>query len=234
MSITVALGAQYILGSLLFQPDREWGHGVVSRHTTAPMLCRGGKGGHFFRVIMQMWNSTSMGWNLEGSLAFDMRFDDERAKRDERRQENLAFSFLFTFFFFWAASHHVRDAKEHWELWLFSKLTILLSQLKDEDRTQHTTVFISLEEIFRAALHGFLDACIGESEHLNRVLVLTSHVFETESQSQSSLLQNECFIQALIILGNRRTGCINNINHGLIIAHGILGHMETKSESKRQ
>lgn len=72
MFITVALGAQHILGFLLFQPwpDRDEGHGVVSRHTTAQMLLGGGRERrtHFFRVIMQMWNFHTHGLLEFGGL----------------------------------------------------------------------------------------------------------------------------------------------------------------------
>lgn len=77
MFITVALGAQHILGFLLFQPwpDRDEGHGVVSRHTTAQMLLGGRKGKEdtlIFGLSCRCGIFIRMGcWNLEGSLAFD-------------------------------------------------------------------------------------------------------------------------------------------------------------------
>jgi hypothetical protein len=73
MFITVALGAQHILGFLLFQPwpdrdERSWG-GFTAYHSTDAVR-EGGKESrtHFFRIIMQMWKFHTHGLLEFGGL----------------------------------------------------------------------------------------------------------------------------------------------------------------------
>jgi hypothetical protein len=102
-----------------------------------------------------------------------MRFDDERAKETNDGRRILLFPFCLPFFFL-PELHHDRDAKEHLGALTFLQLTILSSQLKEDDQTQQTTVFISSRRNIPCRIIRLLDECIGESEHLNRVFFLTS------------------------------------------------------------
>jgi hypothetical protein len=63
-----------------------------------------------------------------------MRFDDERAKETNDGRRILLFPFCLPFFF--PELHHDRDAKEHLGALTFLQLTILSSQLKEDDQTQ--------------------------------------------------------------------------------------------------
>jgi hypothetical protein len=77
--------------------------GVVSRHTTAPMLCRGmeRKGGHtFFGLscrcgISQAWAGI---WRVHSLFECALMMNARKETNDGRGP--IAFSFLFTFFFF--------------------------------------------------------------------------------------------------------------------------------------
>lgn len=106
MFITVALGAQHILGFLLFQPwpDRDEGHGVVSRHTTAQMLLGGRKGKEdtlIFRLSCRCGISYAWAAGIWRAHSLLMRFDDERAKETIDGKGDLAFSFFVWHFFFY-------------------------------------------------------------------------------------------------------------------------------------
>ena len=108
MFITVALGAQHILGFLLFQPwpDRDEGHGVVSRHTTAQMLLGGRKGKEdtlIFRLSCRCGISYAWAAGIWRAHSLLMRFDDERAKETIDGKGDLAF-FLFCLALFFSLS----------------------------------------------------------------------------------------------------------------------------------
>jgi hypothetical protein len=108
----------------------------------------------------------------KGSLAFECALMMNARKRRTTAGESCFFLFVYLFFF--PELHHDRDAKEHLGALTFLQLTILSSQLKEDDQTQQTTVFIFSRRNIPCRIVRLLDECIGESEHLNRVFFLTS------------------------------------------------------------
>jgi hypothetical protein len=118
MSITAAMGAQHNFGisfvsSLgLTGMTRSWAGFTASIPQRGCCLGGGkGKGGHFFRIIMQMWILHTHGLLETGGLTrFLMRFDDERAKETMAGRSCLFFLFLSNFLFS-PKMHHDGDAK---------------------------------------------------------------------------------------------------------------------------
>jgi len=142
MFITVAMGAQHILGFLLFQPwpdrMRSWGGFTACHNTTAQMLFGRGRKGREDTLVSGYHADVEffirMGcWNLDGSLAL-MRFDDECAKETMAGESCLFSFFCLNCFFLFPELHHDGDAKRIGSIDFSSPLR-LISQLKD-DRTR--------------------------------------------------------------------------------------------------